>query len=163
CQNAYNIVLQKFYWPEGKSEQRVQFFVNPINFAPGYQLVEFNYSSPIPLGNDVMVRCNIYLDIGTKNTKNWSLLFPINEEFCKFTDKYLRQFFYDMETAVGIIPKSCPIPKGTYHALNYTMNFRTLKLQTFPFGDMKLTVSGVTKHSRKELWSYVVLLSNKQN
>ncbi|KAF2887076.1 hypothetical protein ILUMI_19097, partial [Ignelater luminosus] len=57
------------------------------------------------------VEFHVDVDADLTNKETWIPLFTINEEFCKFIDKFLGQFFYDIERAAGILPKSCPIAK----------------------------------------------------
>lgn len=114
------------------------------------------------------------------NSKNWQHLFTFDEDFCRFVDMYLGLLAYDMEVAMGIPRGACPIPKvaikyifeflikikncnylqGHYHAVNYTIDFRMMKLQTFPFGKLRLTLKILEKPSRNVTSCFVFIISN---
>ncbi|KAF2886639.1 hypothetical protein ILUMI_19534 [Ignelater luminosus] len=141
----------------------MQFFITPVNFNPGLQLVNLNYSSPIPIGSNVLVKLNIDADTQLLTRKEtWMPLYVLDEDLCKLFDLFLGQLIYDMQRALGILPKSCPLPRGTFHAVNHTIDSKTLKLQTFPYGNIRFRVSGIEKQSKESLFKLGIIIKNNK-
>ncbi|KAF2888464.1 hypothetical protein ILUMI_17709 [Ignelater luminosus] len=116
----------------------------------------------MPLGNDVLGTFYVEADTQLGERENWFHIFTIEDGICRIFDRFLGQLIYDMERAIGILPKSCPIPRGSYHAVNYSMNFQTLRLQTFPFGKIRVKANGVDRPKKDKLWCFNIIIINEQ-
>ncbi|KAF2900307.1 hypothetical protein ILUMI_05880 [Ignelater luminosus] len=113
--------------------QAVKFYLSPRDSVPGLQRVDINLTSNKPIGENTKLKCTGYSEIN----KRWIRLFHYEDDFCHTFNTYVGQLFYDMERAAGILPGTCPMPKGNYHIVNFTLDYQKLKLQSFPFGKMK--------------------------
>ncbi|KAF2886323.1 hypothetical protein ILUMI_19852, partial [Ignelater luminosus] len=107
------------------------------------------------------VKLQIDADAGISRKELWLPLVTIEETLCKLFDIFLGQLMYDIERALGIIPKSCPVPRGVFHAVNHTVDFRTLKLQTFPYGTIRFLANGIEKQSKENLFNLGIIFLNQ--
>ncbi|KAF2889333.1 hypothetical protein ILUMI_16840, partial [Ignelater luminosus] len=103
---------------------------------------------PIPKGNYHALILNFDLE-NNIGRKTWQHLVKVEDDFCRALQIYMGRFAYDMETALGILPRGvCPIPKGNYHAVNYTADFSLMRLQALPFGRLRLIGKYLEKSSK---------------
>ncbi|KAF2901792.1 hypothetical protein ILUMI_04388, partial [Ignelater luminosus] len=91
-------------------------------------------------------------------------VFEIKEKkACDSIHKYMGEFVYDIEAAAGLIRKMCPIPKGRYHVHNLQLNYEKISLQTFPFGNLRITMAIQDDKNRKNLSCLEVEIENRNN
>ncbi|KAF2895136.1 hypothetical protein ILUMI_11041 [Ignelater luminosus] len=95
--------------------------------------------------------------------KSWQRLVKLEDDFCRAMNIYMGSFAYHMETALGIQPRgACPIPKGNYHAVNFTADYSLMKLQAFPFGRLRITVKYLEKSTKDIILCTKTLVTNTQ-
>ncbi|KAF2889617.1 hypothetical protein ILUMI_16556 [Ignelater luminosus] len=158
---AIHFVLKDFYLCKEYFHSKVQFYVHPRDYNPGLQLADVNFSTPLPLGTNVLTKVQAVADMQMIGRDIWIPLFTVEDDLCRILYMYLGQLMYDLQRDFGILPKSCPVPRGTFHAVNHTFNYRTLKLQTFPFGKINITISGLEKATKEKLWCFILAVWNQ--
>ncbi|KAF2901793.1 hypothetical protein ILUMI_04389, partial [Ignelater luminosus] len=60
---------------------------------------------------------------------------------CNSLHKYMGEFMYDIEAAAGLIRGMCPVREGKYHVHNVELDYEKTTLQTFPFGNLRITMT----------------------
>ncbi|KAF2887809.1 hypothetical protein ILUMI_18364, partial [Ignelater luminosus] len=101
-----NFEIKRFEFCD-HSQGLLKFYGNITTDSYNNQYASYNVSVPYDLDENVGGICDIYSQtIGTHFTK----IFSIRENnFCKATNKYMGEFWYDLERAAQITPKTCPI------------------------------------------------------
>ncbi|KAF2899007.1 hypothetical protein ILUMI_07168, partial [Ignelater luminosus] len=78
--------------------------------------------------------------------KDYVYLFSVREnKACDAMHKYLGEFIYTVERAVGLIPRACPIPKillqNNYYFYNLPIDANKITTASnFPFGNLRITL-----------------------
>ncbi|KAF2881987.1 hypothetical protein ILUMI_24190, partial [Ignelater luminosus] len=86
--------------------------------------------------------------------KDYVYLFTIREnKACDALHKYLGEFVYTIERAIGLIPRACPIPKillqNNYHLHNLPIDAdKITTAANFPFGNLRITIDVLDSKNR---------------
>ncbi|KAF2895135.1 hypothetical protein ILUMI_11040 [Ignelater luminosus] len=160
AQSAANFIIERCYPCENVPNQKINYSVNPKTFSHP-QVLDVTLITPIPLGDQLKFIMIIDLE-NTIGVKSWQRLVKLEDDFCRAMHSYMGSFAYQMETAMGIQPRGvCPIPKGHYHAVNYTADYSLMRLQAFPFGRLRLTIKYLEKSTKDILLCTITLVTNK--
>ncbi|KAF2895132.1 hypothetical protein ILUMI_11037, partial [Ignelater luminosus] len=158
AQSAANFVIDSFYKCKDVPNQKINLIIKPKTFSRP-QVLDLTFITPIPLGEQV----KLILDVELENkfiVKNWQRLVTIEDDFCRVIQMYVGPLAHDVETAMGIPRGICPVPKGNYHAINYTIDFNLFRLQAFPFGKLRITNRILEKRNRNVILCAVTMISN---
>ncbi|KAF2895134.1 hypothetical protein ILUMI_11039 [Ignelater luminosus] len=160
-QIAAYFVLEDSYPCNDVPNRKVNFTIIPKTFSRP-QVIDLTVVTPIPLGNQLKFIMNIDLE-NNIGVKTWQRLVQLEDDFCRAMQLYVGTFLYEVETAMGIQPRGvCPIPKGNYHAVNYTADFSLLKVhEAFPFGKLRTTIKYLEKSSKDIISCIVIIVINK--
>ncbi|KAF2887685.1 hypothetical protein ILUMI_18488 [Ignelater luminosus] len=108
---AIHFVLKDFYLCKEYFHSKVQFYVHPRDYNPGLQLADVNFSTPLPLGTNVLTKVQAVADMQMIGRDIWIPLFTVEDDLCRILYMYLGQLMYDLQRDFGILPKSCPVPR----------------------------------------------------
>ncbi|KAK9732015.1 hypothetical protein QE152_g13175 [Popillia japonica] len=87
----------------------------------------------------------------TRDAAEFAPLISFEEpDTCAAIQKYLGDFFNELEKSAGIESGKCPIEKGTYELKDYPLDFKKLAYQSVPEGILQ-TTQIITDKTTKEV------------
>ncbi|XP_031356788.1 uncharacterized protein LOC116180800 [Photinus pyralis] len=109
-----------------------------VTKTSGRQYLDFSINFKSPFDEKIGFTTSISSSAdGARYTK----LFDIRDKYaCKGANKYLGQFWYEIQQAAQYPPGVCPMPKRRYRARNHSLDFSKIALQTFPFGKLRIKI-----------------------
>ncbi|KAF2900305.1 hypothetical protein ILUMI_05878, partial [Ignelater luminosus] len=158
-QSAENFLIESYEWCKNLTNPTIKVYVTFKDFIPGHQTIDANLSTPITMGENAVLR--IYLELEAKLRRDrWVHLITLEDDFCRMAQMYFGEFWYDLERAAAVLPRTCPIQRGNYHIMNHKLNFAKLKLQTFPFGRLRVTMLMQDKSTKNVLCCSIGIIAN---
>ncbi|KAF2895133.1 hypothetical protein ILUMI_11038 [Ignelater luminosus] len=146
AQSTANLIIESSNKCKDVPNQKIDITVKPKTFF-NPQVIDVTVITAIPIGNQL--KFSIKLDLENKfSVDNWQHLVTIEDDYCRALQMYLGPLGYDILYAMGIPKGSCPIPKGHYHVVNYTMDLNMLRLQGIPFGKLRVTPKFIEKRDK---------------
>ncbi|KAF2900306.1 hypothetical protein ILUMI_05879 [Ignelater luminosus] len=158
-QNAENFVVESCKFCENITNPTIKVYVTFKDFIPGHQTIEANLSTPITIDESTVLKTSVDIEAKLKRSR-WVHLFTVEDDFCRVIQMYIGEFWYEIQRAAAVAPRTCPIPRGNYHVVNHKLNFEKLKLQTFPFGRLRVTMITRDKYTKNVLSCLVCIIAN---